>query len=197
MALLNRPRPPSLRAPLIRRLGGLALALSVAGLLLAPVSAPAAPPRSASAEEVRAVFLLHLARFVRWPESAFSSANAPLVVGVLQNPALFDVMQEAVRGERVGPRPIECRDLRSAAEMSRCHLVYVGSAAVRPSAPLIAAMQQRPVLLVSDADGFLNLGGHVQFLARAGEVKIRVAPANLKESHLTASSQLLRIARVD
>ncbi|MBA4136477.1 MAG: hypothetical protein C0518_04085 [Opitutus sp.] len=159
------------------------------------VAAPAA--RIVSEEEVRAVFLLHLARFVRWPEQAFKQADSPLVVGVLQSDRLAEILREAVRDENVGSRRIECRVLRSPSEIAQCHLVFVGAPAVRPVAPLIAALQHEPILLVSDAEGFLNLGGHVQFFSRSGEVKLRVAPSNLKSSHLAASSQLLRIARVD
>lgn len=197
MALLTHrsAREPSLRSRPWARLGVLALLALPSFLGWAELRA--GPRQTASEREVRAVFLLHLARFVRWPEKTFAHPDAPIVIGVLQNNPLAEVLQEVVRDERVGTHPIESRVLRSAAEIAQCHVVFIGASAVRPAAPLIAALQQEPILLVSDAEGFLHLGGHIQFYSRAGEVKIRVAPANLKESHLTASSQLLRIARVE
>jgi hypothetical protein len=150
-----------------------------------------------SRQEVRAVFILHLARFVRWPETVFARPDSPLVIGVYQSDELADILRDAVRGEKIDGRPIECRRLATPGEIDDCHLVFVGESAVRPLAPLLARLADRPILLVSDAEGFLNLGGHVQFYAQAAEMKIRLAPNKLKNAHLAASSQLLRVARVN
>jgi hypothetical protein len=196
MALLNR----STSAAATGRAHAVRWALAFAALLslAAPAALPAAPAdRPVSRQEVRAVFILHLARFVRWPETVFARPDSPLVIGVYQSDELADILRDAVRGEKIDGRPIECRRLATPGEIDDCHLVFVGESAVRPLAPLLARLADRPILLVSDAEGFLNLGGHVQFYAQAAEMKIRLAPNKLKNAHLAASSQLLRVARVN
>lgn len=193
MALLSHsPRP------FIRRLGAVAAVATVTLAALAgPPPAALAASRTASEQEVRAVVLLHLARFVRWPDEAFPQPDSPLVIGIYKSDELAKILTQAVRDEKIDHRPIVCRSLATPGDLEGCHLVFVGQAAVRPLAPLLMRLQSRPILLVSDAEGFLYLGGHVQFYSHSGEVKIRVAPRNLKAAQLAASSQLLRIARVD
>lgn len=193
MALLNF----SSRPILCRACAAVIVACTTFTPLARASDAAPGATRVVSEQEVRAIFLLHLARFVRWPDEAFAKPDAPLVIGVYQSDELADILTQAVREEKIDRRPIVCRPLATPGDLEGCHLVFVGAPAVRPLAPLLVRLQSRPILLVSDAEGFLYLGGHVQFYSRSGEVKIRLAPRNIKAAHLAASSQLLRIARVD
>lgn len=147
-----------------------------------------------AAQQVQAVYLLHLARFVKWPEHAFPHERSPFIIGVAGNDAVLASLRRVARAETVSDRPIECREVRTAAELARCHLVFVSSEAVPAMATRFPELAEHPILLVSNAEGFLVLGGHVQFVARSGRMKLRIAPQQLRESQLHASSQLLRVA---
>src|SRR5690606_4809663 len=61
---------------------------------------------------------------------------------------------------------------------------------------VIPTLRNKPVLTVSDADGFLPLGGHVQLYNRGGHMKLRLDVDNLQRVDLSASAQLLRVAEV-
>jgi len=164
-------------------------------LLLAlawPVQAAVPAPQ----HEVQAVFLLNLTRFIRWPERAFAGEDAPLLIGVLPDDPVGALLTDAVRGETVGRRPIAVRQVRTPADLEGCHLVYFAKADANDSTRMLAALREKPVLAVGDTEGFLRLGGHVQFFNRGGQVRLRLATGNLKRAELTASSQLLRVAEV-
>lgn len=155
----------------------------------------AAEPQAISRErEVHAVFLLNLTRFVRWPEAVFPAENAPLVIGVLADDPLGSVLEEAARNETAGQHPIEIRHIRSADDLEGCHAMYFPKSQMAEAVQLIPLLRSKAVLTVSDGEGFLPLGGHVQMYNRGGQVKLRLDVDNLKRAELTASAQLLRVA---
>lgn len=173
----------------------LARCLAVVSVALAAF-APARAADAIPAQDVQAVFLLNLTRFVRWPETAFAADDAPLLIACLQDDPLGAVLADAAKDEKSGKHPIEVRRVRSAAELEGCHLVYLSSTALSGAAPMLGPLRSRPVLVVSDADSILRLGGHVQLFTRSGQPRLRLDLRNLKRVGLTASSQLLRVAEV-
>ena len=50
-------------------------------------------------QEIRAVFLLNLTRFVRWPDGAFPVPDAPLIIGTLEGDPVGDTLQRRSGGE--------------------------------------------------------------------------------------------------
>ena len=69
---------------------------------------------------VKAVFLFNFAQFVEWPPQAFRGPETPFVIGILGNDPFGDVLDEIVRGERVGARPFEVRRYRELSDMEGC-----------------------------------------------------------------------------
>lgn len=148
--------------------------------------------------EVRAVFLLNLARFVKWPEAppAEPDSSRAFVIGCYADDPIAVPLRQIVQGESIGGRPIELRELRRAADFADCNLVYLGDALSGSITRAIERLRDRPVLFVGNADGLLEAGGHVQFYPRGSQVRLRVSPENLRLSHLVPNSQLLRVATV-
>lgn len=171
--------------------------LRASAVLLAMAAPAAGLAQPVSAErEVQAVFLLNLTRFVRWPEQAFQAEEAPLVIGMLQNDPLAAVVEEGARGESSGKHPIVIRRVGNANDLDGCHVVYFPRQQMEEAVRWLPGLRGKPVLTVSDGDGFLPLGGHVQMFSRGGQLKLRLDADNLKRGELTASSQLLRVAEV-
>jgi hypothetical protein len=181
-------------APLIRT-----LPLRCFAALLACFAAaqPASAAEGAARQhEVHAVFLLNLARFVRWPDPTFKSDSEPLVIGLLQNDPMLATLRETVRGEKIGNHPVEVRSAQVAGELTTCHVVYFSKTTLASAVQMLVPLRQKPILTVSDADGFLSLGGLVQLYARGAQVRIRLNLKDLQRANFTASSQLLRVAEV-
>lgn len=186
-------------ALLSRMVRGWARRLMAGGLCLAALLAQlpdlAAQPLTRE-REVQAIFLLNLARFVRWPEAVFATDHAALVIGILPEDPLGPILDEAASGESVGNRPVVIRRIHVSTEIEGCHVVHFPRSQIGSVVPLIVQLHTRPVLMVSDAEGFLRLGGHVQMFNRGGQVKLRLDVENLKRAELTASAQLLRVAEI-
>lgn len=174
------------------RLGTLTrFAVAAVALMTGPSVGDAAERR-----EVQAVFLLNLTRFIKWPENAFPKEDADFVIGTLPNDPLNGILIAAAKGESAGGHPIKVRQVRTSADIDGCHLVYVSKPGLGEVAQMLATVRTKPVLTVSDADGFLSLGGHVQLYNRSGQMKLRLDLGNLKRAELVASAPLLRVAEV-
>lgn len=150
------------------------------------------PPAVANSEAVYAAFTVNLARFITWPESAFAAKGAPFVIGTFPRDPINAQLDAAVRGESVDGHPMQTMRLHSPDDLAKCHVVFISKNLVR--AGLLARVANRPVLAVSDADDFLEIGGHVRFVPQPSRTRLRIAVENLKASGLEARAQLLRLA---
>jgi hypothetical protein len=160
---------------------------------VAPSATVAAVPVPANTQAVYAAFTINLTRFITWPEGTFATPDAPLIVGTFPRDPINDALDRAAQGETVDGHPIRTMRIESLDDLEKCHVVYLARAyATRPA--VLRRLVHRPVLTVSDAAGFLELGGHVRFEQRALHVVPRVSAENLKNSGLEGRAQLLRLA---
>ena len=171
-----------------------ALPLLLAWLALAG-PAPAAPPAPTEAQ-LKAVFLFNFAQFVEWPETAFPDERAPLVIGVLGDDPFGAYLDELVKNEQVGERPLVVRRYRRPQEAGGCHILFVGRNQAVHFDRLGAELPDRTVLTVGDTDTFNRLGGMVRFVNEGGKIRLRINVEAAKAAGLTISSKLLRWATI-
>ena len=68
-----------------------------------------------------------MARETRWPDSAFASADAPFVIGLLQGQHLQEPLARLLDKERIHGRPVTIRTVKSAGDAGNCHVLFVGN----------------------------------------------------------------------
>ena len=170
-------------------------ALVVAGLFVAGRGLAAQAVR-ASEYQVKAVFLFNFAQFVDWPAEAFPAPDTPLVICVLGDDPFGAALDQTVRNERLGARPFQVQRYRSVDEIKTCHILFISrSEGARPEA-ILAGLKRRPILTVSDADGFAQRGGMIRFVTDRNRIRLQLNLGATDAAHLTISSKLLRVADV-
>ena len=102
----------------------------------------------------------------------------------------------SVRGERLGARPIQVCRYRRIADIEECNILFISRSENERVAEILAAVKNRPVLTVSDADGFASQGGIIQFFTDKNRIRIRINLDAAEAAKLTISSKLLRVAEV-
>lgn len=166
--------------------GGLVLALCLG-------ATPGRAEVPVSAAEVRAVFTYNFLSFVDWPPEFFTTREAPLVIGVCGDPEITDALNKVIVGEKVKGRPIRIMEVKEAADVGACHILYV--AAGREEI-MTAVRSGRKILTVGETDRFAAAGGIIRFVTERNRVKLQVNLAAAHAAALAISSQLLRIAEV-
>lgn len=168
-------------------------ALRVSVLLLALLAAVGA--RSAPTEyEVKAAFIYYFAKFVDWPAGAFAGPGAPLVIGICGSDPLEERLVQVVAGKNANGRPLEVRRLAPDADLTQCHIVYIGPAERRNAPDILAGLAHSPVLTVSEIEGFTNSGGIINFFILQSKVKFEISLENARRAKLDLRAQLLRVA---
>ena len=102
-------------------------------------------------------------------------------------------LDAAAAREKDTDRPIRPIRLQSLDDVTKCHVIFLPKSHARQGAVLRRAAG-KPILMIGDADGFLERGGHVRFESEPSQTRLRISVENLKASGLTGRSQLLRLA---
>ena len=161
------------------------------GLLLAP--SRAATP---SEYQVKAVFLYNFSRFVEWPETAFADPKSPFVVGVFGFDPFGADLDEAVRGESVRGHPLVVRRVRNPAEVADCQILFIHHSERDRLPEVLAAVDKRSILTVSDLENAAQLGVMIRFVTQNGRIRMRINAESARAAQLTISSNLLRSAEI-
>jgi hypothetical protein len=170
---------------------GLALALAGLGFSTAAVAAT-----GIREDELKAAALFNVIAFTEWPATAFASADAPLVVGVLGNGPLVTFLNDTVAHETWQGRRISLRRVSTPADARFCHAVYIAQSE-HARWPSIAHLFARlPILTISDADEFARRGGLVQLTIERNKVQLLVNLRAARSCGITISSKVLRLANV-
>jgi hypothetical protein len=135
---------------------------------------------------VKAAYLYNFVKFVEWPAAA-----GPLTICVVGRNPFGSVLQETVRGESIGDRPLAVRSV--AQPDANCQVAFIpeGTAA----APALRAARGIPVLTVGETPSFLSQGGIINFVVEEGKVRFDINQEAAMRADLKISSRLLRLAR--
>ena len=147
----------------------------------------------ASEYQLKAVFLFNFAQFVDWQPAA---AQTPLLIGILGDDPFGTFLDETVRGERVGVRPIEIRRYHQVADIDTCNILFISRSENERIADILPTLRNRPVLTVSDADDFAKRGGMIQFANDKNRIRLRINLEAAQAANVVISSKLLRLAEI-
>lgn len=176
----------------LRPLFALALAAKLLVLML-PLDASAR--ELPSQRQVEAVYIFKFASFVTWPETSFDSPSSAIIVGILDDPKLATELDRVVHGKQVRGRPLQVRSILDGEDLQGLHVLFVGAAAKARAAPLLGALEGRPVLTVSNEPTVHARGTMVNFVVADQRVRFDVAEAPLRRSQLRMSALMMTAAR--
>jgi hypothetical protein len=172
----------------------MAVAMRAFLCLLAVALAPGlhAQGRAGLEREVKAAFVYRFIDYVRWPESTFAKPDAPIVIGVLADPAMVPDLQSVVAGRVVRGHPIVVRAVREG-DFSGLHVLFIGEQANSRLQRVIRSAEG-PVLVVTEAEDGLSHGSVINFVIADRRVRFEVALGPAAARSLTIGSGLLSVA---
>lgn len=169
----------------------------MSGLLLL-LGLPGASARQeiaeARASRVEAAFLRNFARYVTWPESAFSDGRSPWSVCVLGSDPFSEALERTLEGRSEQGRTFEIHRAATLDRLPRCHIVFVALADAAARRAALSELAGRPVLTIGDSPGFLEDGGIVQFLV-GDHVEMSINLDQARAGSLKIQTKLLEVSR--
>lgn len=144
--------------------------------------------------QVKAAFLYKFAGYVEWPPGAIGPPEAPFTIGVMGAETLEAELLQVVNGRILNGRNVVVRRLKPGEPLAGVHMLFVGQADATTPSRLQQLRQQRPVLIVTEAEGALERGSMVNFVIVERHVRFEIALETAERSGLRLSSRLLAVA---
>ena len=141
---------------------------------------------------VKAVFLYRFAEYVQWPAEALTAQKFTI--------AVLGADEVAARlGELLPKHPIlglsaQVKRITDVRQIDSAQTLYIGRNYHGNLHALIAALGDRPVLVVSDAEGGLEAGSAVNFVLSNQHVRFEISTAAASRAGLKISAELLAVA---
>lgn len=162
------------------------LASLCAGLvILAGVAPAAAQPLEQS---VKAAFLTKFPRYVEWPGAR--PAGRPVELCIVGSDPFGSLVDQAARSD---PSQVVVRRVERVEQARNCEVAFLAGTRQQSTAAMVAALQNLPVLTITDAR-FGSAQGMIHFALRQGKVGFHINDALAARSRLSISSRLLRLA---
>jgi hypothetical protein len=144
--------------------------------------------------QLKALYLFNFAKFVEWPESAFSNPGAPLVIGVLGENPFGDLLETTVQGKALNRHPLEVREIRAPNEVTNCHILFISGSEKKHLPEILKGLQNTPILTVSEMDRFTENGGMINFVWVDKKVHFQINDPVAKAAGLKIGSKLLGLS---
>jgi hypothetical protein len=169
----------------------LAKAVALVMLFVAVWGFRASTEAQTADEVVKAQFVYRFTSFAQWPQAAFASPQAPIVLCVAGSDRFARTLMRVTSGQRSSGRSFEVRRVR--AEQARgCHVVYAAGLATSDT---LHAVRGRPVLTITDSTaGADEDRGMIHFVVVDNRVRFHVDDASAAEANLAIDSRLLGLA---
>ena len=150
---------------------------------------------SLSEYQVKAAYLFNFLKFVEYPSESFADPLAPIVIGVIGDDPFGSALPQVVIGKTVQGRDLVVRLYRPGEDLRRAHILFISASERRRLPAILAGLRGSSVLTVSDAAGFLDAGGMIQFLNENDRVRFAINIDATTRGKLKVSSKLLSLAR--
>ena len=140
---------------------------------------------------IKATFLEKFGDYVTWP--ADTPSDAPFKICVFAEDPFGGVLDQTLRGQMLGSRPVTLLRVTDTAAAGVCNILYMGKAA--QTSQVLAALAGHPILTVTDAVNWAGPPfGIIHFVVKDNRVKFVIDDAAAAASHLAISSKLLAVA---
>jgi hypothetical protein len=146
---------------------------------------------------LKALFIYNFGGYVEWPSESFSTSQAPFAIGVLGSAPLEATLKELAATKTIAGRRIVVERFSSLDDLRPCHILFVTrTISGQQQRMALERLQDQPVLIVGESEGFAALGGSVNFIVESNKIRFEINLDAAKQHQLKISSKLLALAKI-
>ncbi|MFT4537719.1 MAG: hypothetical protein ACI841_004171 [Planctomycetota bacterium] len=146
--------------------------------------------------EIKGAFLLSMIKFTKWPKNALGSSKGPIKVLIIGNNPFEKTLEDFLKTKDAHGRKFSVSYAKSVPTKLDAHVVFIKDVDDASRNKLIKQCHQGSILLVGDRAGLAKTGVCIGFYLDNRRVRFEVNVDALKQSQLSASSELLKVARI-
>jgi len=183
------------RVPARDRAAIIAVGIVLVAMLISGGAPSFARGETAPEYTVKAAFLYNFAKFVEWPDGAFSGPTSPIVIWVLGEDPFGNALG-SLKGKTANGRPIVVRYAANLGDLERCHLLFVSASEKANLQKILLITKGWSILTVGDMNSFAQDGGIINMVKEESRVGIEINLEAAQLSRLKLSSKLLGLAKI-
>lgn len=149
---------------------------------------------SSRAMEIQAGFLVKFCAYVKWPKSAFSGPDDPIIIGIVGRDPFGSTVDKIARSFKAKGRNVEIRRFSNSASITKSHVLFIPSSEQKNICEISEVLSGGSVLLVSNAPAFLEQSGIINFVMVGKKIRFNISRTNYQKAGLVISSKLLAVA---
>lgn len=143
-----------------------------------------------SVPSAQAVFMYNFTRLIEWPADY---KTGEFNIGVYGSNEVFNELKSYTANKTVASMPIKVLKFNSAAEVSHCHIIFIGFSKTKEVTE-IAAKLNKGTLIVGENKSCLEKGAAVNFVIVDDKLKFEIKISNASKAGLKIHSNLENMA---
>jgi len=172
--------------------------IALAGLFFTP--GVVADPQALQLKQVKAAFVLNIAKFVTWPKQIYQQRPEQLLLCYYQTDSLGAAF-ETIRHKTVNGRQLKKVTVEDLTVTSMCDILLIPSDSRVNLADQAPQTEKRPVLIIADmthhdTDEVYYKGALISLVRQGKRIGFAVDVAETKKVGLRVSSELLKLATI-
>ena len=144
-----------------------------------------------SEDKAKAGFIFNFTKYTEWP-AATQTANHLLVCSLEASPLSGKLV--SLQGQQARGREIRFQAQINPNELRDCQVLFISVNEMPRIESVLRTIAQHPVLTISDAPGFAQVGGIIGLKLRSGRIRFDINQGAARQAGLKLSSQLLKLA---
>ena len=147
---------------------------------------------------IKAIFLERFTRFVEWPEESLAlDTSQPFIIGIIGDTPLKYIVKEIYSSQKIKDKEVKIHFIsNNIKEIKKCHLLFITKSQEKNLSKILSYTSNKPILTVSDTDGFADKGVLINFYIQENKVRFEINKSAVKKSGLYMSHMLYKLAKV-
>ena len=139
-------------------------------------------------EKFKALFIYNFTKYIEWP----SKGSQHFVIMVLGDSPIVNELNTIAQVKKVGSSAISVKKVQSVGEVTDCQIVYVSNSKSRLAPDVIARLQGKNVLVITD-ELIGKSGFGINFVVKDGKQAFEVSKGSIENNGLKINSGLLAL----
>ncbi len=141
-------------------------------------------------ERFKSLFVYNFTKNIEWPSNY---RQGDFVITVLGNSAIYNELQQNVKGKRRGSQTIQVMQAANISSIGKCNMLYIPS---QQSNLLEAAEKQLsgvPTVIITEKSGLMRQGADINIIQLDGRLQFEISSKRLESKSLTVAKTLVSL----
>jgi hypothetical protein len=169
------------------------LTLFISGMTLSPAQGGNLSAKQAKEYRLKAAYMLNFAKFISWPNAAFTNTQTPFIIGILgSNP--FGNALPPLTSRKIRNRNIELRYFDNIDKIKPCQILFISRSEEHSIPAILTACKNMSIFTISDIKDFIHKGGMLEFITVKEHLHFSINLIQVQKHGLEVEAQLLALA---